>query len=463
MRLIAGILLLALAVVPAGASGLAAVQHNLSYYLAGSNISVEEWVLLDNSPFSVKEPLYYPLPPGVYGAVAHATGGAQAKVDTAAGAIVFDLSRAYSKNVELRLRYSYSADVQRADRTYLLEGEALRRSYPWTPGRVSIEFLLPPGYYFGRVEPEPQVRGSRHIAYLTDSLDARIYRGFPVRIEYGEYMKLAEEKLSIASALEHEALLAVKAANLSISEARIYNASLTEAEKLLNASLGNLSRYFSLKSTAEIALNTDPYTAYTSAVEALSSLKMAGTLARSAQSQANSAVQQALQAQIQSFARNLSTGQKEKVIVRVEPEESGGRNWYMYAFFALLLIFAVFAASEAYRVFAPRGQRKRGTLKDYRAITDLRRKTFNGFERKVERVKKGVDIAAEMRSLRKRKEKLELGIDNLRKKLASGEISEELHAVEKARLEAEIEEIERRLEELEKQLRKVKSGEAPEG
>lgn len=147
----------------------------------------------------------------------------------------------------------------------------------------------------------------------------------------------------------------------------------------------------------------------------------------------------------------------------MEPEESGGRNWYMYAFFALLLIFAVFAASEAYRVFAPRGQRRRGTLKDYRAITDLRRKTFNGFERKVERVKRGVDIAAEMRSLRKRKEKLELGIDNLRKKLASGEISEELHAVEKARFEAEIEEIERRLEELEKQLRKVKSGEAPEG
>ncbi|NOZ82437.1 MAG: hypothetical protein GXN98_01260 [Euryarchaeota archaeon] len=461
MRLTASLLLL-LVLLPAGAAGMTAVQHNLSYYLAGSNISVEEWVLIENSPFSVKEPVYYSLPPGVYGVVAHATGGAEARVDTAAGAVIFDLSRAYSRKVELSLKYSYSADIQRADRTYLLEGEALRRAYPWGFGRVSIEFLLPPGYYFGSASPEPQIKSSRHIAYITDSLDSRVYQGFPVRIEYGEYRKLAEEKLSIASALEHETMLAVKSANLSISEARIYNASVEEAEKLLSASLGNLSQYLRLKSAAELALNTDPYRAYLSATDALASLKTAGTLARSAQSHANSAVQQALQAQIRNFASNLSTKPAEKVIVRVEREE-GGRNWYMYAFFILLAVFAVFAASEAYKALAPRSYRRRGSIKDYRAITDLRRKTFNGFERKVERVKKGVDIASEIRSLRKRREKLELGIDNLRKKLASGEISEELHAIEKSKFEAEIEQIDRRLEELEKQLRKVKSGEAAEG
>jgi len=451
-----------LALLPAGAAGMEAVQHNLSYYLAGSNISLEEWVLIDNEPFSVQEPVYYPLPPGVYGVVAHATGGARARVDAEAGVVVFDLSQAYSKSVELSLRYSYRADLQRPDRTYLLEGEAMRRAYPWGVGRVSIEFTLPPGYYFGSATPEPQIKSSRHIAYLTDSLDRRVYQGFPVRIEYGEYRKLAEEQLSIASALEHETLLTVKSANLSISEARIYNASIDEAEKLLNQALGNLSRYFKLKSAAELALGSDPYVAYLNAKDALASLKLAGALARSAQSHSTSAVQQALQAQIRSFAGNLSAKPPEKVIVRVERED-GGRNWYMYAFFALLAVFAIFVASEVYKALAPRSYRRKGSIKDYRAITDLRRKTFNGFEKKVERVKRGVDIASEMRGLRKRKEKLELGIDNLRKKLAAGEMSEELYAAEKAKFEAEIEQIDRRLEELERQLRKVKSGEAAEG
>jgi len=449
------VLLLLLPLVHAEAQ-LSAVEHNITYLLGEENISVEEVVLLQNSPFSVTSPVYYHLAPGAENIAVKASGGASYQVDETYGGVIFSFRNAYSTRVKIELSYSYTGSLRRSDGSYLFEGEALKRAYPWGIMMVNLRFVLPPGYSFGEVSPEPTRREERSLFYRITYLQPEAYQGFPVRIEYGNYRELAEKSLSLAEAREHETFLAIREANRSILNALSYGANVSRAEESFEQALEHLQSYFQLRREAEMLLEQSSYLAYMKAEEAVEELELAGIRAREVQSGASYAIQQALERKLSSFEENLSrlrTPEKEERIVVVERQES---SLYKYAFFGLAALFALFIASEVRRILAPRSYRRRSSVKDFRVIGDLKHRTFNGFEKKVARVKRGVDIAQEIRELRRRREKLKLGVENARKKFAAGEISREMYQAERERFEAEIEEIDARIAELERELSRVK-------
>ena len=437
---------------------LSAMEHNITYFLGGENLSVTEDITLRNRPFSVTSPVYYHLGTGARGISVKVTGGAEYRVDETYGGVIFNFRNAYSIKVRVRLHYSYPLSLRRSDGTYLFKGEALKRAYPWGINVVNLRFVLPPGFSFGEVSPEPQERGDSYILYRTTYLDARAYEGFPVSIEYANYRELAEKSLDLAKAREHDTLLAVREANQSIENAKSYGANLSTALESYREALTHLQNYFRLAKQAELTLDKNSYQAYKSAFSAVKELELAGIKARDAYSRANFAIQLALERKLTTFEENLSSMSRKpeaKRVVVVE-QPARGANLYKYAFFALAALFLVFVASEAYRILAPKSYRRRSSVKDFRVIGDLKRKTFNGFERKVARVKRGVDIAQEIRSLRRRREKLELGIENARRKHIQGEISAELYELEREKFEGEIEEIDRRIALLEKELSEIK-------
>jgi hypothetical protein len=230
----------------------------------------------------------------------------------------------------------------------------------------------------------------------------------------------------------------------------------SQAEKSFEQALEHLQNYFQLRQEAEALLEQSSYLAYRRAKRAVEELELAGIRAREAQSSAGYAIQQTLERKLHAFEENLSRlrmPEKQEQIVVVEQRES---SLYKYAFFALAALFALFIVSEVRRILAPRSYRRRSSVKDFRVIGDLKHRTFNGFEKKVARVKRGVDIAQEIRGLRRRREKLKLGVENARKKYASGEISREMYLAEKEKFEGEIEEIDARIAELERELSRVK-------
>ncbi len=101
-----------------------------------------------------------------------------------------------------------------------------------------------------------------------------------------------------------------------------------------------------------------------------------------------------------------------------------------------------------------RNKDRQAAVKDFRAISDLKRKSYKDFEEKLEDVKKETDTAGELRSLSAEKKKYELGVENLNKKKLSGEIDERIYKSERSRYEAEIRKLEKKIEILEEELPK---------
>jgi predicted nucleic acid-binding Zn-ribbon protein len=438
---------------------LSAVENNITYFLGKENVSVKEDIILKNRPFSVTSPIYYHLGTGAESISVEVTGGADYKIDETYGGVIFNFRNAYATQVKIKLLYSYPQSLRRSDGSYLFAGEALKRVYPWGINVVNLRFVLPPGFTFGEVSPEPQERGESYLLYRITYLDARAYEGFPVSIEYANYRELAEKSLSLAKAREHDTFLAVKDANQSIENARSYGANLSQALASFNEALTHLQNYFQLVKQAELILEKNSYEAYRKASSAVEELELAGIKAREAYSRANFAIQLTLEKRLATFEENLTSLSKEepevqRVVVVEQPAK--GINLYKYAFFALAVLFIIFIASEAYRILTPKSYRRRSSVKDFRVIGDLKRKTFNGFEKKVAKVKRGVDLAQEIRNLRKRREKLKLGIENARKKFTHGEITAELYELERGKFEREIEEIDRKIALLEKELSEIK-------
>lgn len=99
---------------------------------------------------------------------------------------------------------------------------------------------------------------------------------------------------------------------------------------------------------------------------------------------------------------------------------------------------------------------RRGELDDFQVISDLKKKKFQGFEDEVDRVKKGVEIASELRKLRKEKDELKSSIKRLEEKRLSKEIDEDTFVKKKKKVDSNIKKIDSKIKRLEKKLDKIK-------
>ncbi|MFQ6135870.1 MAG: hypothetical protein ACE5PM_01665 [Candidatus Hydrothermarchaeales archaeon] len=475
--------------------GLYVPEYNITYTLYEDYFLVEEKIVFGNTQGTFTEPIY------LY-------KGDAANVTVEVGA--FDESTKYSVNEkripmeitlnmriyrgatkEITITYTRTDLLNTTDNIKVFKGYALGR-YPWDILKATVKFLAPRDHQFGNITPltaKRIVEGREEISYdLALPLDeVFITYGLPVEIEYAKFEDLALAKMEIAKssliALESE----IESANTSIENADIYGANLTEALELYNRSKQYLDKGESELSSAELAHKSKDkefYRAYLHAITADKYAKEGSEKATKAQQLANFEVQRTLNEKIAALTSSLTMAPTETPPpeattpppttsapttpppatppltttpprLEVEVPEEMAKPKLRTPFIALLIILII-AVGVGASIGKRERPRRRGKVKDFRVISDLKRKTFRGFEEKVDKVKRGVDVATEIRRLRSEREKLESDIEDLDKKRALGEIEEEAFEADRKALEEGVEKIDSQLKNLEKELRKIK-------
>jgi|GEM_PF-1358772 hypothetical protein len=363
------------------------------------------------------------------------------------------------------LKYRRTDMLFRGENINVLSGLALGK-YPWIPGRVYIEFKTPVGYQFGNITPpaDKTLEGGREkISYeaipITIKDLSAIRDGFPVKIEYANYKELAEEQIKKAEDFILEAEFIINDTRSGITNAAEHNINLSNANDTYNKAYALLEKAKDLVVIARIKNNPEypeysPYEAYISSTDSIEYARDSYRLALQAKNLANLGVQSALERQIEEIGKSLDErieGLQESPIVIKSEEKSFNINNFLAAFIAVILALSIGM------VYVTRSMlEKRKTLQEFRVINNLKRRTFTGFEKKIETVNKRVSIAKEIRDLKKEKEKMDIVLEELRRKKASGEITGRTYNSEKKRVENKINDIMARLYELEKALKELK-------
>jgi chromosome segregation ATPase len=120
---------------------------------------------------------------------------------------------------------------------------------------------------------------------------------------------------------------------------------------------------------------------------------------------------------------------------------------------AAVVIFDIYRRSSGYRR-APAS--KKSKVRDFRAIDELKHKTFKGFDKKLDTVKTGTELASEIRDLRKKREKLEFERERLQRQREREELPEHQFEIDKEKLDREINETSAEIDELKSRLNELK-------
>jgi exonuclease VII small subunit len=448
--------------------GLLVPQHNLTYYLGEDYIYVEEVIIFENIGRATgnlfRDSLYF-VRGDAWDVDVDVTGETpRYKVERGEfTTITVDLTFWKGESRRVAMSYRRSDILYKGEGVNTLSGLALGK-YPWIVGKTALKFVAPKGYQFGNLTPSAEVveeRGQETITYEAKPITVKeltaINEGFPVTIEYANYIELAEGQIKRAEDFVPEGEFHVSDANISIENAKGYDVGLTaalgayaEAQELLEEAKTQLQ-------LARIKNNPNyeeyyPYEAYSHALASVKLAKEASRKAAEAKNLANFEIQAALQKEISKIEGSLEEKSRrfEEGMVLLK-EEKPKRNYYGIVLI-LILALGLLGALKTIK----RERKRRGTVEDFTVIGDLKRKTFVDFEKKADTVKKGVEIAREIRALRREREKLDLGMENLRKKKISGEISEKAYKSEKEKLEERIGETATRIYKLEGKLKEIK-------
>ncbi len=351
---------------------------------------------------------------------------------------------------------------------------------------ANIRILTPRGYQFGNVTPSTESikEGDREaLVYKITILEniSLALNGFPISLEYADYKTFATSELTAAKSMLSQSYFTINDANMTLINAGAYDVDLRRPSSLLEEA-------YALYKQAERALVLGEkmqatgvgkyYEAYVNGVAANDLLRQANGKAAESKNLANYEVQNALEKRITTLGANLSQEyllrenitkaltenlsqrlmemEASKRVEAAKPPPTAGRNYYAIAFFALLGGLMLYGVASIVLFVRREAAKSRGTVTDFRVIGDLKRKSFKGFEQKVDTVKQEVGFAAEIRKLRKDREKYTLGIENLRKKKVEGGLSENRFHFEKEKFEEEIADIDAKIEALEAQLKETK-------
>lgn len=448
-------------------------QHNLSYFLDDS-VRVEESLKLVQKPFSNKKPLVYPLPEDAQQIEVYVPKGVKYTLDFKNNNILFDFFNYPGNFININIKYIRTASIFEKSGEKSFSGLTLPRYVPWITYATRVEFVLRPGYSFGSFSPVGKLENSSLIYDLSLRFNlTAMSSGFPVSIVYADYEKLAGEKISLAKSMETSALLAFKDANESLKDAEEYNLSLDEVLERYSAAERELKNYILEIKWAETLTSAryrDYYQAYQHAKKAVAHLENVSILSREVSREVSRLIREHLESKIANISRQVDV-KKEKTeekpetnytkplikseteIKEEEKEKSLSLPLVPILALGLAGLVIIFAYSRREKPAYPI---KPGRMRYYRSISDLKRKEFSGFNRKIEKVKESVEITAEIRRLEKLRGKYILGIENLKKKLAQGEIGEEDFKRERLKLEKEIEEIDLEISRLSKKLSEIK-------
>ncbi|MEE8167689.1 MAG: hypothetical protein V3T58_02310 [Candidatus Hydrothermarchaeales archaeon] len=494
------IFLISLALLPGVEAQLYVSRYNVTYQLGEENYQVVEILKLKNggSPFVFPEALEF-----VRGDASDAeaysslTGTSFSADYVYPSKVTVDLKKVVIlKRMEVGLKYLRKEGLSSEDKINVFMFSDIGK-YPWGTIKdcidhynecqyeANITIITPDGYYFGNITSPATIqrRGkSESIVYRLSLLRnlTIVPFGFPVRVEYADYRELTLGKIASASALLSQVSFGLKEANSSLENAGIYEANVSRAsDTYVEASQLYEQALEELKASERFvgAPERDYYNSYLHGSAANELAEEAYVKANAVRNLVSFEIQRALEMRVAALGANLSEQyilrenltkslsenltrllemKKEQAeptqIIRVEvPEE--GINYYAIAFFLLLGSIVIYGVANMV-LYVRRTERKhRGKVKDFRVIGDLKRKTFKGFEQKVDTVKQEVELAADIRKLKKEREKYVLGIDNVKKKMRMGDITKQSSDSQRKKFEEQVKETDAKIDEIEKQLK----------
>jgi hypothetical protein len=453
-------------------TGLYVEEHNITYTLGSDSVLVEEVITFGNSgdPFTFADDIYLQRGDASDILVQGARSTVVENYPDGGNTIKFYLILSKGNRRTITITYKRSDLLSRDGVLRRFNGYALGRSH-WLVHKSNIRFITPENHYFGPITPQTEKirEGNREtVIYSLDILQnlSQLREGVLVDLRYGNYRDMAIQEIASAKDLLEEAHFDLENANKTLENAGRYG-NVSEIQQLYDEALGLLEAAGVELDIAQI--NMDPlysnyYDAYTHGTRASNMAKNVSKKAKQVDSRANYFVQKVLEDRVSEMNQELSAqstllkkGLNQTTITTLQPQvESRETNRDpLYLAVALVLVVGALIALSKIRIKTS-APLKKSTVADYRDIDNLKRKTFDGFEKKVDTVKKGVEIATKIRSLRSDKEKVLLGIENLRKKRVSGEIAEEVFRQEKAKMEARMDELDSEIIALEEELEELK-------
>ena len=452
------IILIFLLILPlAHAHGLYVREHNITYYLNEENFYVEETIVFSNygDPFTFEGKVI--LDRGDAKEISVRGSKFEVKYEPTAK-IYIELFVNKGTTQTINLKYRRSDMLLNKEGILVFKGLALGKYY-WDVHKINIKFITPDDYYFGKILPKatPVREGNKELlSYSTTIFDniTAIEEGFPVEIEYAKYKELAIGELRAAQERISEAEYNIEDANTTIEKAKEFGANLTKALKAFDSSIKNLELAKKKLKLSQISLNSykNYYLSYNFASSSRTHAIIASREAREAKNLASFEIQASLEQKISNISKTTA---KPTIIVHTYKQvEKKKIDWYSIAgilFASLLVLFATLRFRERRRE-----ERARVGVANYQNIGELKYKRFEGFEKKVDTVKKGESIAVEIMKLRRERDKYELGIENLKKKMLAGEITKKEYDKKKQEFEKKIENINSKILKLEEKLREIR-------
>jgi len=380
---------------------------------------------------------------------------------------------------EITLTYKRSDLLQRVDSLYVLSGPVFA-NLPWNILEAEIQVMAPEGYQFGETSLLSAVdfEVARTREGRKDVIGYRL-RNLPegeslvAELEYADFESLTLERLSIADGYVDDALVAIANANKSIENAKKRGADVEAAVSMYGEAIESLKDAEERMQTSAITLAGDWIgfkNAYESAMEAQEAAKEAQNSALEASDEANFAIQMALEERIEEMGTNLSKESKQltqDISQRLEelkemekeaelpPERDIGVSRVKYLIEILVLALAAFVALNIARVRERRIERV-GRVDDFRVIDDLKRKEFKGFDKKVDKVKKGVEVAKDIRELKAKRQKLGAEIEVLRKKKVAGKLPAKEFTRKKRNLTRRMDRLDSKIDELTRKMKDIR-------
>jgi len=389
---------------------------------------------------------------------------------------------------EVTIKYTRTDGLSEHDHIKIFKSNTLGR-YSWETTQATITFITPPGYQLGNIIPPVPKK-------IVDNKEETTYRlilpydkifltyGLPVEIEYAKFKELSFAKMDVARGKITDAKRNIDRTNSTIENSKGYDANLTESRGLYDQSLQILNATEEEMILAEEAYSSSAseyYTAYVHATNAESLANNASEKATKAEQEATFEVQNVLNKKILALTTMMTpmpTETPPTTIVTpptttaqpptsptpttqlpqtrtdappINPTRESKRPiiWYLTIAVIIIGVGGIILKKER-----PSG--RRGEVRDFRVINDLKRKNFRGFDEQVDKVKKEVELASEIRKLRRRRDELESRISKIEKSRLADEISKDAFIAEKNNLDGSITDIDLTLRPLEDKLEEIK-------
>jgi len=452
--------LIAVILIPQASALIYSPSHNITYHLndKNDNAGVEEEIKIALEPYSIEEPLYYPLPRDAYGVEVSAPERLKYRVDYDVDAVLFDFFHVPQRRFEVGINYSRGRSIFSRGEEKIFSAQAYPANIPWTTYEARVAFQLPESYSFGNLTPGAQreQKSGTDVAIYALSLRnniSLITSGMKVEVPYANYRKLTENRITVLKARENEALLAFKEANSSLENALGHGLNSSTTLALYRKTEEEVYQYLQEVKAAQTLRDYGDYSAaYRHLERASHLLRNASIHSREVNRQATTMVQKYLESRIDKIS-NLSERRGEK------PEQEDGtpvEGFNLNYLFLLAIPLALFLAYLRGRA-RPREPERKGKVSEYGVIADLKKKEYSGFDEKVKKIKESSEISSEIRRLDKLKKKYELGLENLEKKLISGEINDDSYRKEKKGMKEEINSLEEKISMLNRRLAQLRS------